>query len=199
MYKDLNGDGKIDGGGNKYDDMGDRKILGNNKPSLSIRLDLNADWKGFDFRAFFQGVMKRDYWQGSAYDWGATSLWYSTGFVEHADYFRAEPSKWFADHQSGCLLSAPHLWFRQKSKQTQSGYLQDASLYPSENLQFGYTLPVSLTKKFAVSKLRIFVSGENLWDRNLTNQDIRPWNNRRWRRNNGNAYPLSRTFCGIET
>ena len=25
MYKDLNGDGKIDNGGNKYDDMGDMK------------------------------------------------------------------------------------------------------------------------------------------------------------------------------
>ena len=55
MYKDLNGDGKIDGGGNKYDDMGDRKILGNNKPRYQFGIDLNADWKGFDFRAFFQG------------------------------------------------------------------------------------------------------------------------------------------------
>ena len=51
MYKDLNGDGKIDGGGNKYDDMGDRKILGNNKPRYQFGIDLNADWKGFDFRA----------------------------------------------------------------------------------------------------------------------------------------------------
>ena len=72
--------------------MGDRKILGNNTPRYQFGIDLNADWKGFDFRAFFQGVMKRDYWQGSAYFWGATSLWHSTGFVEHADYFRAEPS-----------------------------------------------------------------------------------------------------------
>ena len=35
--------------------------------SYQFGIDLNADWKGFDFRAFFQGVMKRDYWQGSAY------------------------------------------------------------------------------------------------------------------------------------
>lgn len=67
MYKDLNGDGKIDNGGNKYDDMGDMKKIGNNTPRYLFGLDLNADYKGFDFRAFFQGVMKRDYWQGSAY------------------------------------------------------------------------------------------------------------------------------------
>ena len=118
MYKDLNGDGKIDGGGNKYDDMGDRKILGNNKPRYQFGIDLNADWKGFDFRAFFQGVMKRDYWQGSAYFWGATSLWHSTGFVEHADYFRAEPSN---DLPTNLDAYYPRPIFgSDKNKQTQS-------------------------------------------------------------------------------
>jgi len=31
-----------------------------------------------------------------------------------------------------------------------------------KNLQIGYTLPVSLTKKFYVNKFRFFVSGQNL-------------------------------------
>lgn len=92
---------------------------------------------------------------------GATSLWHSTGFVEHADYFRAEPSN---DLPTNLDAYYPRPIFgSDKNKQTQSGYLQDASYIRLKNLQFGYTLPVSLTKKFAVSKLRIFVSGENLW------------------------------------
>ena len=101
------------------------KYSANNKPRYQFGIDLNADWKGFDFRAFFQGVMKRDYWQGSAYFWGATSLWHSTGFVEHADYFRAEPSN---DLPTNLDAYYPRPIFgSDKNKQTQSGYLQDAS------------------------------------------------------------------------
>lgn len=67
-------------------------------------------------------------------------------------------------------------------------------LYPSENLQFGYTLPVSLTKKFAVSKLRIFVSGENLWTGTSLTKIFDPETIGGGDEYNGNAYPLSRTF-----
>lgn len=125
MYKDLNGDGKIDNGGNKYDDMGDMKKIGNNTPRYLFGLDLNADYKGFDFRAFFQGVMKRDYWQGSAYFWGATSLWHSTGFVEHADYFRAEASN---DLPANLNAYYPRPVFdSSKNRQKQTAYLQSAA------------------------------------------------------------------------
>lgn len=39
----------------------------------------------------------------------------------------------------------------------------DGSYIKLRNLTLGYTLPVSLTKRFKVSKLRVYVSGENLW------------------------------------
>ena len=101
MYKDLNGDGKIDNGGNQYNNMGDYKKFGNNTPRYLFGLDLNADYKGFDFRAFFQGVMKRDYWQGSAYFGVIGNQWSlaPTGFVEHTDYFRDD-----VDHALGVNL-----------------------------------------------------------------------------------------------
>lgn len=87
MYADLNGDGKIDPGANKFDDHGDLKKIGNSTPRFQFGLDLSADWKGFDFRAFFQGVMKRDYWPTTrnSYFWGATceNVWYAVGFKQH--------------------------------------------------------------------------------------------------------------------
>ena len=45
----------------------------------------------------------------------------------------------------------------------QTRYLQNAAYIRLKNVQLGYTLPSSLTNKFYVSKLRVFVSGENLW------------------------------------
>ena len=62
MYKDLNGDGKISEGARTLGDHGDLKILGDTYSHYFFGIDLNADWKGFDFRAFFQGVLKHDYW-----------------------------------------------------------------------------------------------------------------------------------------
>lgn len=194
MYKDINKDGKIDGGGNKYDDMGDRKKIGNNTPRYLFGLDLNADYKGFDFRIFFQGVMKRDYWQGSPYFWGISSLWHSTGFVEHADYFRAEPS-----NELPANLNAYYprpVFDSNKNKQRQTAYLQNAAYIRLKNIQLGYTLPATFTHKFKLSKLRLFVSGENLWTgTSLANMfDPETIGGGDDTDKNGNAYPLSKTI-----
>ena len=56
MYADINGDGKIDNGSNTLDDMGDLKKIGNNTPRFRTGITLDAQWKGFDFSMFWQGV-----------------------------------------------------------------------------------------------------------------------------------------------
>ena len=50
---------------------------------------LDANWKGFDFLIFMQGVGKRDFWDASPYSVGAnTGLWQSAAFKDHLDYWR---------------------------------------------------------------------------------------------------------------
>lgn len=94
MYADINGDGKIDNGSNTLDDMGDLKKIGNNTPRFRTGITLDAQWKGFDFSMFWQGVLKRDFDPGenSMVFWGTTGSgqWWSTSFKDHMDYFRAE-------------------------------------------------------------------------------------------------------------
>lgn len=199
MYKDLNGDGKIDNGGNKYDEMGDYKKIGNDTPRFLFGLDLSADYKGFDVRAFFQGVMKRDYWQESPYFWGISSLWHSTGFVEHADYFRATPSNDLAANLDS-YYPRP-VFDSEKNKKKQTAYLQNGAYIRLKNVQLGYTLPASLTQKAYISKLRFFVSGENLWTgtgmaKMFDPETISGGDEDREEKTlgNGNSYPLSRTI-----
>lgn len=194
MYRDLNGDGKIDPGSNTEDDHGDLKIIGNSTARYRMGLDVGAAWKGLDFRAFFQGVLKRDYFQNSYYFWGAYSwgIWWSAGLEEHKDYFRAD-----ADHPLGQnldsyyarpLFGAPAT----KNQQVQSRYLQDASYVRLKNLQIGYTLPSSFTQKLAVSKIRLYVSGENLFTLTKMSEIFDPetieggWG--------GTVYPLSKVY-----
>jgi TonB-linked SusC/RagA family outer membrane protein len=197
MFADLNSDGKIDSGSWTEDEPGDRRVIGNNTARFPFSATLSADWKGFDMRAFFQGVMKRDYYQGSSYFWGAYSwgVWWSTGLKEHEDYFRAD-----ADHVLGQNLDSyyPRPLFNGKNQQAQTRYLQDASYVRLKNLQIGYTLPSDFIEKVGMTKLRFYLAGENLWtSTNLSgifdpetigggvNEGGSP---------NGNAYPLSSTI-----
>lgn len=197
MYADLNGDGKIDNGANTLSDHGDLKLIGNNTPRFQFGLDLNADWKGFDFRAFFQGVMKRDFWQGSYYFWGVVdNMWWSGGFKEHADYFRAAPSN---DLPANLDAYYPRPNFGTgKNQNTQTRYLQNAAYIRLKNIQLGYTLPASITNKAYISKLRFFISGENLWTGTKLANMFDPETINGGKVNNGvgngNAYPLSKTI-----
>lgn len=191
MYRDLNGDGVINRGSNTINDPGDRRIIGNSTPRYNMGLDINLDYKGFDFRAFFQGVLKRDFWQGSYLFWGATSSqWWSTGFVEHTDYFRDNP-----DHPLGVNLDAyyPRPNFSSgRNQEAQTGYLQDASYIRLKNLQIGYTFPNTWTSKFKCQSLRIYASGENLWTGTNTATMFDPETIDGG--STGSLYPLSKVF-----
>ncbi len=191
MYSDLNGDGKIDSGSSTTDDAGDRKIIGNSSARFPIGVTVSADYKGFDFRAFVQGVLKRDYYQDSYYFWGASSqgIWWSTGFTEHEDYFR--PNE---DHPLGQNLDSyyPRPVFNGKNQQAQSAYLQDASYIRLKNVQIGYTIPSEIAEKLQMSSMRIYLSGENLmtWTKLSDIFDPETIDGGY----GGNVYPLSRTL-----
>lgn len=194
MYADLNGDGKINNGSNTLGDHGDTKVVGNSTPRFQFGLDLNAAWKGFDMRAFFQGVMKRDYWQGSYYFWGAGDggIWHSTALTDHSNYFRGDEK-----HPLGQNLNSYYprpLFGNSKNQKTQTRYLQDASYIRLKNLQIGYTFPQSFTQKFAVSNLRIFFSGENLWTGTSMSKIFDPETISGGEDGNGSAYPLSKIY-----
>lgn len=190
MYKDLNGDGKINNGANTLNDHGDLKIIGNNTPRYQFGIDLSADWKGFDFRCFFQGVAKRDYWQGSYYFWGVTNnVWWSSGLKQHVDYFRAEASNDLAANLNS-YYPRP-VFGTSKNQEQQTRYLQDASYIRLKNLQLGYTFHLPQWK---VSQLRLFVSGENLWTGTSLAKMFDPETISGGKDSNGNAYPLSKTI-----
>ncbi|KAA6319988.1 TonB-dependent receptor SusC, partial [termite gut metagenome] len=219
MYKNVDGVDGISPGGRTLTDHGDLKVIGNNTPRYQFGIDLTADWKGFDVRAFFQGVGKRDFWQGNYFFWGATSgnwnsngdesgqsgnniedggMWLSTALVPHIDYFR-DADTWSVKNgfQSENLDSYyPKIYFdgdNGKNRKVQTRYLQDASYIRLKNLQIGYTLPQTLTKKVKIEKLRIFFSGENLWTASNMISIFDPetidggWN--------GSVYPLSKVFA----
>lgn len=190
MFKDLNGDGKIDAGSRTTGNHGDLSVIGNSNPRYTFGMDFSADWKGFDVRAFFQGILKIDYFQNGYYFWGATSdMWWSTGLVQHENYFRDDPT-----HPLGLNLNSyyPRPLFNGKNEQVQTGYLQDASYIRLKNLQIGYTIPSNIIKKIWVKRLRVYVSGENLWTETKCSKIFDPETINGGMQ--GNVYPLSKVY-----
>lgn len=201
MYKDLNNDGKISAGARTLSDHGDLTVIGNSTPRFHLGIDLSASWKGFDIRAFFQGVLKRDFWQGSPFFFGGgNDVWWAEGITDVADYFRNEDS-WsvqngFMTENINGYLPRPSLGWNAKNYQCQKGYLQNAAYIRLKNLQLGYTLPKQIISKMSIQNLRVYISGENLWTGTKLAKQFDPETISGG--SGGNVYPLSRTIaCGI--
>lgn len=184
-YKDLNGDGEITWGDNTLANPGDKKVIGNTTPRFSYGVTLNADWKGFDFSIFFQGVGKRDAWVGSNIFWGIVgSQWQSSVLTTHSD-------RWTKDNPNGYF---PKYYLSDeimpKNTQTQTRYLQDASYMRIKNLQLGYTFPKNWIHKLSLEKLRVYMSVDNL----ATFTDMIETIDPEFSASDGKLYPLQRTW-----
>ena len=153
-YEDLNNDGKIDRGKNTLDDSGDRKIIGNSTPRYSYGITAGFDYKGFDFEMFWQGIGKRDYWLGGSQFWGFTDEW-CTPLTSSLDY-------WTEDNRDAYFPRLHHYGVNGGNHQVSTRYLQNAAYLRLKNVVLGYTIPRSITEKVKISRLRVFVQGENL-------------------------------------
>lgn len=162
-FKNLDGDDVIYHGLNKVGDSGDKSIIGNSEPRYTYGVNLNAEWKGFFIGAFFQGVLKQDWYpSGESRFWGQYNRPYNQYPSWHEDnMFREELQNFdaylprlvgYIAQGSGRVLNTPN-----------DRYLQNVAYVRLRNLQIGYTLPKHLTEKIHASDVKFYVSGENLW------------------------------------
>jgi TonB-linked SusC/RagA family outer membrane protein len=150
IWADLNGDGTI------TSDNLDKTFLGSNIPKLTFGLTISLEYKGFDLMAFAQGVAGNKIFQGlrrldilnSNYSTKALGRWTAEG--SSTDFPRlttTDPNNNFA-------------WMS-------DFYLEKGDYLRLKVFQIGYTLPNKLFGKTGISKLRFYVTAENLFT--LTN------------------------------
>jgi len=162
-FKDLNGDGVIDGGTSTADDHGDLTVIGNTQPHYLYGFQFGGNWKGFDLYVFLQGVGKRDFWglgdmvipmYSGAQILYKHQLDYWTKDNRHAKYPRP-----YAGNSGGTIggIDAGGNNFYPQSK-----YLMNLAYCRLKNLTIGYSLPDHIVDHLHLQNVRIYVSGQNL-------------------------------------
>lgn len=161
-FVDRNNDGKIDQGKNTVDDPGDKKVIGNSLPRYQYSFRIGGDWKGFDIDIFFQGVGKQDLWVTGG-----------IGIPNYRESVYAHQLNYWTPENTGAFYPRPMYLSENTDKMNfvpQSGYLADMSYLRCKNITVGYTLPHSILSKVGIQKLRVYFSGENLFE--FDNLDI---------------------------
>ena len=200
-YKDLNGDGKISYGANSLEDHGDLKVIGNSLPKIEYNFAIDLAYKNFDLRAFFQGVGSRDYWAyGSVAIPTGGSGFADGSFVHFLDYWTPENTDaLYPNPSNNAWISNGGNFLRQ------TRFLQNMAYLRLKNLTFGYTLPSVWLQAIKFQSIRVYLSGENLFEFDKMTIPVDPestdyktgYGSGSW--SFGRSYPFSRTLsAGIQ-
>lgn len=158
-YVDINGDGKINKGKWTKDDAGDFKVIGNSRDRFTFGVNLNAEWNGFDFQALFQGVGKKNFYPDALNFFGIYWAPWANVLENNLDHWTPENTDaYFPRLKSYMANGSGDLSY------TQTRYIQNAAYIRMKNLSVGYSLPQTFTRKFYVDNIRIYFSGENLFE-----------------------------------
>jgi len=152
---DLNGDGKITRGSQTLSDPGDMTIIGNSTPRYSFGFRTNWKWNGFDLDLFFQGVAKRDLW--------LNTLYYLTQYSNEWVGIPKVAMDYWSPENPDAFFPRPIISGAGDITSVQSRFLQNASYIRLKQLTFGYNVPVNVTRKIGMERVRVFFTGANLW------------------------------------
>lgn len=152
-YIDQNGDGRLSVGKGTTEDHGDLILLGTTNPRYLFGVTLGAQWKGFDFSAFFQGVGKRHY-RPNPESIAPLLVTWKQALGIHRDYWTPENTDALFPRP---FVGASHNYL------SSDKWVMNAQYVRLKNIQIGYTLPMSFTQKFYVSRARFFFSGQDLF------------------------------------
>lgn len=183
-YKDVNGDGIVDGG--------DVVAIGaTERPNLIYGVGLSARWKSFDFNVHFQGAGKSSYCiQGpSVYAFSQKEV--GNILPDLVD------GRWIDSTISGTEAtmnpnaSYPRLSYGGNSNNYRAStfWLRNGSYLRLKTLEIGYNLPQKWVNKIYSKNIRLFFIGTNL----LTFSEFKLWDPE-MASTTGAHYPLAKTF-----
>ncbi len=139
-YRDLNGDNVID--------TRDKTIIGNPNPRFIYGINTGFIFYNFDLQLDIQGVAGVEIYNANkGVRYGNEN--YTKDFYEN---------RW---HGAGTSNTYPSANLVGSALDPNSWYVENGDYIRIRNLQFGYTLPTSVTNKWKIQTLRIFANAQN--------------------------------------
>jgi TonB-linked SusC/RagA family outer membrane protein len=151
-YKDINGDKKID-------DL-DRTFLGNPHPDFQAGLNLDFNYKAFDFTAFF-------FWNKGNEIYNYTKYYTDMRVFVGGVSTRVLNDSWTPSNMNAKLpalgVGAANGYTSFTTSTSNSYYVEDGSYLRAKTLQLGYTLPANLVKKLQLSNVKVYIQAQNMF------------------------------------
>nr|WP_314898407.1 TonB-dependent receptor [uncultured Flavobacterium sp.] len=143
-WVDTDGSGSIDDA--------DKQFLGSNIPKYTFGLTLNLDYKNFDLMVFTQGAAGNKIFQGlRRLD------------VGDANYQTIALSRWTGEGTSNDYPRLTNNDTNGNFGKMSDFYLEKGDYLRLKLVQLGYSLPSDVVSKIGASKLRMYVTAENLF------------------------------------
>jgi TonB-linked SusC/RagA family outer membrane protein len=193
---DANGDGAI-----TTDDL---VYAGDAAPHFTFGFNLGLEWKGFDLKAFFQGVGEQVVLRTG----NLRSPWFINYSLQNKTYM----GKMWSDIDIPSLLDGVEYAvnantgsnyaiasrdnnFNRFNYENKDVLVQNSRYLRLKSLVVGYTLPKTLTQKVKIDRLRIYVSGDDLWEKTSIKDGYDP----EYGEEIQSTFPFSRLLsCGLE-
>ncbi|HBB92401.1 MAG: hypothetical protein A2X22_02590 [Bacteroidetes bacterium GWF2_49_14] len=132
--------------------------IGNPYPKFTGGLNLTFEFKGIDFNMFWYTALGAQVWDATRrYDMNFTN------------YRGSALLRWTGEGTSDTYPRLTYTDLNQNFKTPSDFWVKDADYLRLRNLSIGYTLPKSVISFLRISKLRVYLSGENLFT--FTNYD----------------------------
>src|SRR5690606_16657022 len=145
-FKDVNGDGVVDGD--------DRTVVGNPHPDVTFGWQNTFRYKGFDLGIFIQGSYGNDVFNAIGRSLTSTNLTYRNQLASVSDYWSvtnpdATHPRYTSNATNNILIS--------------DRYIEDASYVRIQNIRLGYQIPAMVFEKAGISRINIYGSVQNLY------------------------------------
>ncbi|MEO6723271.1 MAG: TonB-dependent receptor [Ferruginibacter sp.] len=141
-FKDVNGDGKIDGNDRVRSDK-------NRQPTFQGGLTIGLQYKNFDLNVLFQAAT-------------GAELFIQTESGTIGNYLKdSYDNRWTIDNPSTKYprtVDRNNQYFSNRN----TFYMVNTNYVRLKNFEAGYTLPASIGRKFGISRLRVYVNGLNM-------------------------------------
>ncbi|MPR35566.1 SusC/RagA family TonB-linked outer membrane protein [Salmonirosea aquatica] len=146
-------DGSLDRNTTNNPNEAQRVVIGNPNPKLVGGISNNFSYKGLEFNILFQGQAGNDIYNGGGKFQSANGDFFDNQTVDQLD-------RW---QKPGDITNVPQArLFGANGTAESSRYLQKGDYLRLKNATLSYTLPVSLTSRAKLDRVRLYVTGQNL-------------------------------------